>query len=75
MAKDNPPLRLNRVCACGCSRSLEGRRANAIYFDGACRVRAHRVRRAANPPQGWETAVVTVGGPLHVGSHVRELAA
>jgi len=34
-----------RVCGCGCRRSLEGRRANAVYFDGACRVRACRERK------------------------------
>jgi hypothetical protein len=35
-----------RRCACGCLRSLDGRRATAVYFDVACRVRAHRARRA-----------------------------
>jgi 5-methylcytosine-specific restriction endonuclease McrA len=34
-----------RVCACGCGRSLDGRRANALYVDGACRVRCHRAGR------------------------------
>jgi hypothetical protein len=51
-----------RVCACGCGRSLEGRRANAVYFDGACRVRAHRARRKVVRPDGWTQADVTVTG-------------
>jgi hypothetical protein len=41
----------DRLCECGCLRSLEGRRANTRHFDGACRVRALRARRAATPPQ------------------------
>jgi hypothetical protein len=35
-----------RICACGCGASLDGRRANAFYADGRCRVRAHRARKA-----------------------------
>jgi len=59
-----------RLCACGCLRSLEGRRANARYFDGACRVRALRARRAATRPQTWAEVDVTVtaapAGPRRV---------
>jgi hypothetical protein len=47
-------------CACGCGASLEGRRANAVYFDDACRVRAHRARRRLVRPAEWATADVTV---------------
>lgn len=31
-----------RVCACGCGRSLRGKRDDAIYFNNACRARSHR---------------------------------
>jgi hypothetical protein len=43
-----------RTCACGCGRSLDGRRASALYFNGACRVRASRGRDVtlARPPTG-----------------------
>ena len=41
---------MRRVCLCGCQRSLEGRRANTRYFDGACRVRALRARRSVIRP-------------------------
>jgi len=40
-----PPRR--KLCACGCGASLEGRRANARYFDGACRIRGSRVTTAS----------------------------
>lgn len=50
-----------RVCACGgCQPSLEGRRANAVYFDGACRVRAHRARKTATASDRWAAPVVTL---------------
>jgi hypothetical protein len=49
-----------RVCACGCGGSLEGRRANAVYFDGRCRVRAHRARKAHTLPRTWGSTDVTV---------------
>jgi hypothetical protein len=41
-----------RLCACGCGASLEGRRSNARYHDGACRLRAMRARKleSAGPP-------------------------
>ena len=51
-----------RVCACGCGASLEGRRANARYFDGACRVRAHRAQKAALGQETYGAAVVTPNG-------------
>jgi hypothetical protein len=51
---------VSRLCARGYGRSLESRRANAFYFDGACRVRAHRSRRAATRPGTWAEADVTV---------------
>jgi hypothetical protein len=33
-----------RVCACGCGRSMEGRRRNAHYYETACRTRHWRRR-------------------------------
>lgn len=36
---ERPP---ERVCACGCGRSLVGRRPQARYHDGACRARHAR---------------------------------
>ena len=38
-----------RSCRCGCQRSLDGRRANARYFDDACRTKALRARKASTP--------------------------
>jgi hypothetical protein len=64
-----------RICACGCRASLDGRRANALYFDGACRVRAHRARRAATRPQGWGTRDVTVEARPSAAQDPLEIAA
>jgi hypothetical protein len=36
---------MSRVCGCGCGQDLAGRRANARFFDVACRVRAHREKK------------------------------
>jgi hypothetical protein len=33
-----------RVCACPCKRSLEGRRRSAVYYSAACRTRAWKER-------------------------------
>jgi prepilin-type processing-associated H-X9-DG protein len=63
-----------RVCACGCRKSLDGRRANALYFDGACRVRAHRARGALTRTQPRGATVVTLTGPATQRSDVRRAA-
>jgi|SRR5215216_5651888 len=33
---------MSPTCACGCERSLEGRRRHAVYFNDSCRKRARR---------------------------------
>jgi len=33
-----------RLCACGCKRSLEGKRKSAIYYEASCRTRAWKQR-------------------------------
>lgn len=66
---------MTRVCACGCGGSLDGRRASARYFDGACRVRAHRARRTSPRPETRAGADVTVTAPLTIASAVLERAA
>jgi len=38
----NTPTAGANVCACGCGRSLRGKRADAKFFDNACRARANR---------------------------------
>ena len=50
----------HRVCACGCLRSLDGRRATVKYFGDACRVKALRARKAATPTPAPKNADVTV---------------
>ncbi len=42
LGKDQAAL---RTCACGCGRSLEGRRVHAAYHSGTCRVKAARKRK------------------------------
>jgi hypothetical protein len=34
----------DRICACGCERSLKGKRQHARYFEKYCRTRASRLR-------------------------------
>jgi hypothetical protein len=63
-----------RVCACGCGSSLEGRRENAHYFDGACRVRAHRARKGQGQPEPCTGAVVTLTRSPTQRSDVRRAA-
>jgi hypothetical protein len=36
-----------RLCSCGCGRSLEGKRRDALAFDGSCRMRLTRQRQQA----------------------------
>jgi len=48
------------ACACGCGRSLEGRRAGTLYFDGACRVRAFRALHRSTRPEPCGGVVVTL---------------
>lgn len=38
-----------RVCACGCGRSLDGRRADAKFFSSSCRSKT-ALRRSHVPP-------------------------
>jgi hypothetical protein len=45
-----------RVCACGCGRELTDR-PNQRYYDGACRVRAHRSRTANQTNTAYIDAV------------------
>jgi hypothetical protein len=33
-----------RVCACGCPRSMEGKRPNALYASDGCRTKAYKAR-------------------------------
>ena len=51
-----------RICVCGCGRSLKDRRITARYFDGACRAKALRARKAATPTRTPKNADVTVPG-------------
>ena len=52
---------MSRVCACGvCGRSLEGRRAGTLYFDGACRVRAFRALQRQGQQNPSTDPVVTL---------------
>lgn len=51
---------VRRLCECGCGRTLEDRRVGARYFDGACRVRAHRARQAVIRAPGYGRAAVTL---------------
>jgi hypothetical protein len=64
-----------RICACGCQRSLNDRRANAIYFNGACRVRAFRALQASTEPEPRTEPVVTLVSPPTVLSAPVEVAA
>lgn len=36
---------IDKVCACGCGRSLRGKRNDAVYFNNACRARDGRRKR------------------------------
>lgn len=36
---------MSRLCACGCGRSLEGKRRNSRYASSACRTRDWKDRR------------------------------
>jgi hypothetical protein len=47
-----------RLCKCGCGRSLEGRRPQAVYFGGACRAAHARAegRGCFAPSRTKETA-------------------
>lgn len=38
-------VELERVCACGCGRPLEGMRSDAVYASGACRTRHWKARQ------------------------------
>jgi hypothetical protein len=40
-----------RICACGCKRSLEGMRRNAIYATSACRARDWKRREGYADPR------------------------
>lgn len=40
-----------RICACGCKRSLEGMRRNAIYATSACRARDWKRRAGYADPR------------------------
>lgn len=39
-----------RVCACGCGRSLEGRAARCTYYEDRCRAKGFHTRQSANNP-------------------------
>jgi hypothetical protein len=52
-----------RTCVCGCGALLEGRRRDARYAEGRCRVRALRARQAPTPPQPRVEAAVTLSEP------------
>ena len=49
-----------RVCACGCMRSLEGRRRNCIYVDGTHRKRGHDARKRSPRVEPSTDASVTL---------------
>jgi hypothetical protein len=52
-----------RTCQCGCGASLDGRRATVRYFDGACRTKALRARKAYAPTRTPKNQDVTVPRP------------
>lgn len=55
-----------RVCACGCGRSLEGRRPEARYATDKCRARHWKLRTGygrADQQKGVRTAEAPRSGP------------
>lgn len=44
LGHDVTPAVTARLCACGCGNKIPSLRPEARYFNGACRVRAHRAR-------------------------------
>lgn len=38
-----------KLCACGCSASLEGKKPTARFYSAACRAAAYRARKSGLP--------------------------
>ncbi len=46
---------MNRQCACGCGRSLAGKKSAAKYFDHTCQQRAYEARKGSPPKRAEAT--------------------
>ncbi len=60
-----------RICECGCGRSLEGKRADATYYEDSCRLAAWKERRKGQTPKTPEERIGTAtAAPAEASTHV-----